>query len=128
MDTRARLRSVRHRSCFLDMVASCRSARFRFARQHHCSSATTCLFSTSGLAFRWDLRESMREADVEVILERAKEKYPEAKPRIISDNDPEPMRHCKTLQLDWSVLPWALEEVHCLPTRNVTEITDTARP
>jgi putative transposase len=24
----------------------------------------------------WDLRESMREADVEVILERAKEKYP----------------------------------------------------
>lgn len=34
----------------------------------------------------WDLRESMREADVEVILQRAKEKYPEAKPRIISDN------------------------------------------
>jgi len=28
----------------------------------------------------------MREADVEVILQRAKEKYPEAKPRIISDN------------------------------------------
>lgn len=37
----------------------------------------------------WDLRESMREADVEVILERAKEKYPEAKPRIISDNGPQ---------------------------------------
>ena len=34
----------------------------------------------------WDLRESMRETDVEVTLERAKEKYPEAKPRIISDN------------------------------------------
>jgi len=34
----------------------------------------------------WDLRESMREADIEVILEGAKEKYPEAKPRIISDN------------------------------------------
>jgi len=31
----------------------------------------------------------MREADVEVILERAKEKYPEAKPRIISDNGPQ---------------------------------------
>ena len=28
----------------------------------------------------------MREADVEVILQRAQEKYPEAKPRIISDN------------------------------------------
>jgi hypothetical protein len=28
----------------------------------------------------------MREADVEVILERAKEKYPVAKPRIISED------------------------------------------
>jgi putative transposase len=36
----------------------------------------------------WDVRESMREADVEIILERAKEKYPEARPRIISDNGP----------------------------------------
>ncbi len=27
-----------------------RSARFRFARQNHCSSATTCRFSTSGLS------------------------------------------------------------------------------
>src|ERR1700683_4231022 len=31
----------------------------------------------------------MREADVEVILERAKEKYPIFKPRIISDNGPQ---------------------------------------
>ncbi len=37
----------------------------------------------------WDLRESMREADIEIILERAKERYPEAKPRIISDNGPQ---------------------------------------
>ncbi len=37
----------------------------------------------------WDLRESMREAHVEIILQRAKEKYPEARPRIISDNDPQ---------------------------------------
>jgi len=36
----------------------------------------------------WDLRESMREADIEIILERAKEKYPEARPRVISDNGP----------------------------------------
>jgi len=28
----------------------------------------------------------MRETDIEIILEQAKEKYPEAKPRIISDN------------------------------------------
>ena len=37
----------------------------------------------------WDLRESMREADVEIILERAKEKYPQARPRVISDNGPQ---------------------------------------
>ena len=37
----------------------------------------------------WDLRESMREADIEIILERAKEKYPEARPRIITDNGPQ---------------------------------------
>ena len=28
----------------------------------------------------WDLRESMREADIEVILQRTQEKYTEAKP------------------------------------------------
>jgi putative transposase len=39
----------------------------------------------------WDLRESMTEAEaeVEVILQRAREKYPEAKPPIISDNGPQ---------------------------------------
>ncbi|KAF0190061.1 MAG: integrase catalytic [Desulfobulbaceae bacterium] len=31
----------------------------------------------------------MTETDVEIILERAKEKYPEARPRIISDNGPQ---------------------------------------
>jgi Integrase core domain len=35
------------------------------------------------------LRESMKEADIEMILERAKEKYPEARPRIISDKGPQ---------------------------------------
>jgi len=37
----------------------------------------------------WDLREAMREADVEIILQAAKEKYPQARPRIISDNGPQ---------------------------------------
>ena len=37
----------------------------------------------------WDLRESMTETEIEIILERAKEQYPEAKPRIISDNGPQ---------------------------------------
>jgi len=37
----------------------------------------------------WDIQESMTEAEVELILERAKEKFPRAKPRIISDNGPQ---------------------------------------
>jgi putative transposase len=37
----------------------------------------------------WDLREQMMEADIEIILERAKERYPDVKPRIISDNGPQ---------------------------------------
>jgi putative transposase len=36
-----------------------------------------------------ELRESMREADVEIVLERAKEQFPEARPRIITDNGPQ---------------------------------------
>jgi putative transposase len=34
----------------------------------------------------WYLRESMTEADIEIILEWAKELHPEARTRIISDN------------------------------------------
>jgi putative transposase len=37
----------------------------------------------------WELRESMTEREVETIVQRAKEKHPEAKPRIISDNGPQ---------------------------------------
>jgi putative transposase len=37
----------------------------------------------------WEIRESMTEADVEVILQRAREEFPEATPRIISDNGPQ---------------------------------------
>jgi putative transposase len=36
----------------------------------------------------WGLRDSMTEQTIEVILAGAKERYPEAKPRIISDNGP----------------------------------------
>lgn len=34
----------------------------------------------------WDIRESMKEQDVEIVLQRARELYPKARPRIISDN------------------------------------------
>ena len=37
----------------------------------------------------WEIRESMREADLELVIERAKALYPEARPRIISDNGPQ---------------------------------------
>ena len=37
----------------------------------------------------WELRETMTEKDVEIILQRAREKFPEATPRIISDNGPQ---------------------------------------
>ena len=37
----------------------------------------------------WDIRESMTEGDVEVIIQRAREKFPEARPRVISDNGPQ---------------------------------------
>ena len=37
----------------------------------------------------WELRESMTEADVEITLQRAKEAFPEARPRIITDNGPQ---------------------------------------
>ena len=37
----------------------------------------------------WDIRESMTEMDVEIILQRAKENFPNAVPRIISDNGPQ---------------------------------------
>jgi putative transposase len=37
----------------------------------------------------WDIRESMTETDIEIILQAAREKFPDAQPRIISDNGPQ---------------------------------------
>jgi transposase InsO family protein len=37
----------------------------------------------------WELRESMTEGDIEIVLQRAKERYPSATPRVISDNGPQ---------------------------------------
>jgi transposase InsO family protein len=37
----------------------------------------------------WEIRETMTESDVEIILQRAKEKYPDERPRVISDNGPQ---------------------------------------
>jgi transposase InsO family protein len=37
----------------------------------------------------WELAESMKESQIEVLLQRAREKFPGACPRIISDNGPQ---------------------------------------
>jgi transposase InsO family protein len=37
----------------------------------------------------WEIRETMTEADVQTILQRAREKFPGVTPRIISDNGPQ---------------------------------------
>jgi putative transposase len=37
----------------------------------------------------WEIREKMEEIDVETILQRAREKYPNERPRIITDNGPQ---------------------------------------
>ena len=37
----------------------------------------------------WEIRESMTERDIETIVQRGLEKFPDVKPRIISDNGPQ---------------------------------------
>jgi transposase InsO family protein len=37
----------------------------------------------------WELRERMTSADVETVIQRAREQFPDAHPRIISDNGPQ---------------------------------------
>ena len=37
----------------------------------------------------WEIREKMEEIDVETILQRAREEYPDETPRIITDNGPQ---------------------------------------
>jgi transposase InsO family protein len=49
----------------------------------------TILDGFSRYIIHWDIRESMTEADVEMILQRARENFPDARPRIISDNGPQ---------------------------------------
>lgn len=43
----------------------------------------------SRMIVHWEIRESMTEQEIECILERAREKFPNARPRIISDNGPQ---------------------------------------
>ena len=53
------------------------------------SISARCSTAARAPSFTLELREAMTEADVEIILQRGLEKYPHAKPRIISDNGPQ---------------------------------------
>ena len=46
----------------------------------------TVLDGCSRYIIHWEIRESMREADVEIVLQRARERFPGVHPRIITDN------------------------------------------
>jgi putative transposase len=37
----------------------------------------------------WEIREAMRESDAGLVLQRAREKHPGSRPRVISDNGPQ---------------------------------------
>lgn len=49
----------------------------------------TVLDGDSRYIVHWEIREAMTEKDVEILLQRAREKFPDARPRIISDNGPQ---------------------------------------
>jgi transposase-like protein len=50
---------------------------------------TTVLDGYSRYIVHWEIRESMKEQDIELVVERAREAVPGACPRIISDNGPQ---------------------------------------
>jgi len=43
----------------------------------------------SRFTIHWEIREKMEECDVLTIVQRAREKFPDATPRIITDNGPQ---------------------------------------
>lgn len=47
------------------------------------------LDGASRAILHWEIRESMKESDVELVVQRAREKFPDRRPRIISDNGPQ---------------------------------------
>jgi putative transposase len=49
----------------------------------------TLLDGYSRYIVHWELRESMKEFEVETVIQRAREKFPDESPRIISDNGPQ---------------------------------------
>jgi putative transposase len=52
-------------------------------------SLCSLLDGYSRFIVHWEIRESMTEADIETIIQRARERFPNERPRIISDNGPQ---------------------------------------
>ena len=50
---------------------------------------TSILDGYSRATVNWDLWETMKEQEIEVIVQKALEKHPGVRPRIISDNGPQ---------------------------------------
>lgn len=49
----------------------------------------TIIDGFSRFIVHWDIRESMTETDVEIVLQAARERFPAARPRVITDNGPQ---------------------------------------
>ena len=61
---------------------------FAFSPESRSPSPRNAFHVRPGILFTF-ARNPQTEADIEIILQAAKEKYPEARPRIISDNGPQ---------------------------------------
>jgi len=62
---------------------------FRIASKNRSKVKGCPYINFSRYIVHWELRERMTERDTETIVQRAVEKFPDAKPRIISDNGPQ---------------------------------------
>lgn len=49
----------------------------------------TVLDGASRAVVHWEIRENMKESDVELVVQRAREIHPDERPRLISDNGPQ---------------------------------------
>jgi len=56
----------------------------------------------SRMVLAWDIRPAMREIDAEIVVQKARERYPDARPRIISDQGAQfKSREFKTFITQW---------------------------
>lgn len=56
----------------------------------------------SRMVLAWDIRPAMREIDAEIVVQKARERYPEARPRMISDQGAQfKSREFKTFITQW---------------------------